>query len=230
MKVFAIGDLHLSGKNPKPMEIFGDNWAGHFEKIATDWQTRVSDEDLVLICGDISWAMKFEDAIEDLNNICSLNGNKLLLRGNHDYWWSSVSRLRGVLFNNTYVLQNDCAVFGDIAVAGTRGWTVPGENRDLSPEDKKIYLREVERLKLSLSDKKNNGKKLIGIMHFPPFNEKKQDSEFTKLFSEAGVTDVVYGHLHGEWIKHTAPVITKGNVNYHITSCDYLNFKLKQIV
>ncbi len=226
MKVFAIGDLHLSGKNPKPMEIFGDNWTDHFQKITSHWQECVGDEDLVLLCGDTSWAMHLEDALPDLTQICSLPGHKVLLRGNHDYWWSSLNKIRPVLFNNTYVLQNDCLVFGDVAIIGSRGWNIPGDKS--TGEDQKIYLREAGRLTLSATKRELAGKTVFGMMHFPPFDN-KNPSAFTQIFSEAGAKHVVYGHLHGEAHKTIAPEIVKDGVVYHLVSCDYLEFRLKQI-
>ena len=196
--------------------------------MAEDWKEKVSNDDVVLIPGDISWAMKLSEATQDLNDICDMPGIKILLKGNHDYWWSSISRVREILFNNTYVLQNDAMEFEDIFIAGTRGWICPHE-REFKAEDEKIYLREVERLKLSLLkiDKSTN-KEIIVMMHFPPFNEDKEESGFTDLFKEFNVKKVIYGHLHdASAAKSFNGVIS--SVEYKNVSCDYLDFKLYQV-
>ena len=149
MKVFAISDLHLSINNPKPMDIFGPVWQGYLDKIFEDWKAKVSDEDLVLLAGDFSWAMKLEDTKEDFALLSSLPGKKIIIRGNHDYWWKSISAVRAFLPQNFYAIQNDAIKFGDIVVCGTRGWMVPERNSEQSEENKKIYDREVIRLELT---------------------------------------------------------------------------------
>lgn len=136
MRVFAIGDLHLPGGEDKPMNVFGDRWDEHFEKISADWKARVGEEDVVLIPGDISWAMQLEHAADDLQAIGSLPGIKILLRGNHDYWWSTITRVRELLPPKMYALQNDAIRIGDYVFCGSRGWT--GEE---TTDDKKIYAR-----------------------------------------------------------------------------------------
>ncbi len=228
MKVFAIGDLHLSGFKPKSMDIFGAHWANHWEKIKKDWHARVTEEDIVLVCGDLSWAMRLSEALPDLDEICGMPGKKVLLRGNHDYWWSSVTQIQGVLFNQTHILQNNHFVFGDTLIVGTRGWTVPFGNA--AKEDEAIYAREAIRLSLSLEEakKQKEGKKIIAMMHFPPFNEKRQPSEFTRRFEEFGVDKVVYGHLHGEGLKGAYNGMLNG-IEYLLVSCDYMDFQLKLI-
>jgi predicted phosphohydrolase len=231
MKVFAIGDLHLSSFKPKSMDIFGDHWADHWRKIKEDWLERVSDEDVVLVCGDLSWAMRLLEALPDLDEICRLPGKKVLLRGNHDYWWSSITKIQEYLFNQTYILQNNHYVFDDVIIVGTRGWTVPNGSTDKTDkEDEAIYAREAIRLSLSLDGArdKREGKKKIAMMHFPPFNEKRQPSEFTQRFEEFGVDQVVYGHLHGEGIKAAFNGTING-IEYSLVSCDFTDFKLKRI-
>lgn len=228
MKLFAISDLHLSAHKPKNMDIFGAHWADHWEKIKADWKEKVSGEDVVLVCGDLSWAMRLAEALPDLTEICNLPGKKVLLRGNHDYWWSSASKVEACLFNGTYVLQNNYYVFGDFLIAGTRGWLIPYPG---SPkEDEAIYKREVIRLSLSMAEAKpfGEGKKKIAIMHFPPFNEKRQPSDFTKQLEAFGIDKVLYGHLHGEGLKGAFNGQING-VEYMLVSCDYTDFKLKQI-
>ena len=236
MKIFSISDLHLSIFNPKPMDIFGPSWDNYVDKIIEDWKTKVGENDVVLIAGDISWAMKLEDAKPDLDLIASLPGKKIIIRGNHDYWWKSISGVRSLLPENFYALQNDHIVIGNYIFCGTRGWQVP-ENNFKTQEDEKIFNREIIRLKLSLESakkaqqiKKNSGNdcEIICLIHYPPFNIKIQQSEFTKLFEEFGVSSVVYGHLHGN--KSRFKFITQINsIKYYLTSCDLVENKLVQI-
>jgi len=137
MKVFAISDLHLSINNPKPMDIFGGNWDNYWDKIKKNWSEVVSPDDVVLISGDISWALKLEDAIPDLQEIASLAGKKIIIRGNHDYWWSSYSKVKNILPSSIFAIQNNAIKFDDFIICGTRLWTMPTANS--SEHDKKIY-------------------------------------------------------------------------------------------
>ena len=162
MAIYAIGDLHLPGGDDKPMNVFGDHWSGHFERICQDWISRVRDEDTVLIPGDISWAMQLDDALPDLESIGRLPGTKVLLRGNHDYWWSGISRLRDVLPKGMFAIQNDAMKIGDTAVCGTRGWTLPGGST--APEDEKIYRRELQRMEMSLDRAMKLGAERLVVM------------------------------------------------------------------
>lgn len=236
MRVFAIGDLHLPGGDRKPMDIFGAHWANHFDKIRADWRARVSEDDLVLIPGDISWAMRLEDAQVDIDAIGALPGRKVLLRGNHDYWWSSISRVRAALPEGTYALQNDALAFGDMIICGTRGWVCPGMP-SFGEDDVHIYSREVSRLSLSLEaaqklqlarEAEGGDPRLITMVHYPPFADATQPTEVTSLLAEYGVRDVVYGHLHGQGLQgaYSGPI---GEVRYHLTSCDGLDFKLLEL-
>ena len=143
MAVYAIADLHLPARQ-KPMDVFGEHWRDHFRRISEDWLARVAPDDLVLLPGDLSWAMRLEEAVEDLNSIAALPGTKLLLRGNHDYWWSSIGRVRRVLGEGMFALQNDSVLIGGRLYAGSRGWTLPGP--DCTDDDRRIYARERLRL------------------------------------------------------------------------------------
>ncbi len=230
MKVFAISDLHLSINSNKPMNIFGPVWENYLDKIEQSWNRLVSDDDVVLISGDISWAMKLNDAIPDLNYISQFKGKKIILRGNHDYWWSSISGVRSVLKPNMFAIQNDAIKIGDTIFCGTRGWTVP-ETTHKTPDDEKIYKREVIRLGLSLQDAKRlqqNNEKIIVMMHYPPFNSKMEDNEFTNLIEQYGVKTVVYGHLHS-YDKKQKLIVYKNNVKYYLTSCDLIGNELIEI-
>ena len=213
------------------MDVFGGNWVNYLEKIFEDWSNKVKDDDLVLIGGDISWAMNVEDAVEDLNLLAKLKGKKIMIKGNHDYWWSGINKVRDILPEDFYALQNDCVKFKDVIICGSRLWSVPGST-DFKEQDRKIYLREAERLKLSLKAAKRlqeNGEKIISLVHFPPFNIKKEDTIYTSLFEEYGVSAVIYGHLHGKVVKAEKEVI-KNNVTYYLTSCDLVANTLTEIV
>ena len=230
MKIYAISDLHISTNTEKPMDVFGGNWINYLDKIKEDWLEKVTDEDLVLIGGDISWGMKLEDAKLDIQSLMDLKGIKVMIKGNHDYWWSSISRVREILPENFYALQNDSIKFGNVVICGSRCWSVPG-SPDFKDQDMKIYLRETERLKLSLKSAKkmlNDGDKLIALIHFPPFNVKIEGSNFTDLFEEFGVDSVIYGHLHGKNVR-SEKLIIKNGVKYYLTSCDQVNNKLTEI-
>ena len=136
MSLFAIADLHLPARK-KPMDIFGPHWERHFERISEDWRSKVSPEDIVLLPGDLSWAMSLDEALEDLNCIGALPGRKILLRGNHDYWWSGIGRVRRALPDGMYALQNDAIELDGLVFAGTRGWTIPPEE-GADPDDQRI--------------------------------------------------------------------------------------------
>ena len=227
MKVYCISDLHLSLTCNKPMDIFGPVWDGYWEKIAEDWKSKVKDEDIVLIAGDISWAMKLEDAICDLQEINKLPGKKVFIRGNHDYWWKSLTAIRNSLPQNCYVIQNDSVKIANFVFCGTRGWTVP-ENEVTSEEDKKMLNREQQRLELSLKSaisKLNENDRLICLIHYPPFNSKLETSIFTDMLEKYGAQKCVYGHLHGASSRGVL-FFVKNGIEYYLTSCDKVNNKL----
>ena len=229
MKVYAISDFHLSINNPKPMDIFGEQWEDYLDKIIIDWNDRVQDDDIVLISGDISWAMRLNEAIPDLEFISNLKGNKVIIKGNHDYWWNSIGEIRSNLTNKTYALQNDAIKIGEFVICGSRGWLVP-ENGFKSEQDEKIYKRELIRLELSLKSAKmlqSEEDKLIVMTHFPPFNYKMEGNEVLDLFEKYGVNSVVFGHLHGD--KKQKLYFEKNSIKYYLTSCDLVENKLVEI-
>ena len=234
MKVFAISDLHLSTSVEKPMEIFGDGWQNHFEHISADWKARVSADDLVLLGGDMSWGITIDEARADYALVSSLPGKKVVVKGNHDLYWNSLSKMRAsfpefdFLQNNAYRYKSDQDSHG-IVVAGTRGWNLPG--KDFTAQDEKIYQRELIRIDLSLSyakSKLQEGDKLIVMMHYPPFDATYGESEFTKIFEKYGVDVVLYGHLHGKNVRVTRKV-EKNGIIYYLTSCDLIDNKLIEI-
>lgn len=230
MHIYAIGDLHLSGEPPtKPMEIFGEHWLGHKEKIKQHWLETVTENDTVIICGDISWAMNLEGAAQDLDWLAQLPGRKLLLRGNHDYWWTSLAKMQKRFGEHFEFLQNGCIMLGDIAVCGTRGWILPSAE-NFTPEDEKIYKREAIRLELSLQAAvKEEPASIITAFHYPPLFAPTEQTAFTELLEKYNVQHCVYGHIHGE--NH---VITfegeRDGINYKLVSCDTQDFRLYKII
>lgn len=228
MALYTISDLHLGFNVEKPMDIFGNKWKDHDNKIKKNWISKISEKDIVLIAGDISWSLKEEDSRYDLDWINELPGKKIISKGNHDYWWGSISKLNN-MYENTKFLQNNFYVYEDYAICGTRGWICPGGDK-YSSKDEKIYSREQIRLRLSLDSAKRNGfEKFIVMLHYPPTNERFQESEFIKIIKEYKVEKVIYGHLHG-------PVLLRNLLNgyfegveYILTSADYLDFNPKRI-
>ncbi len=226
MNIYSLSDLHLSLNCPKPMNIFGSVWDNYLDEVKLECD-KLSDDDILLIAGDISWAMTLEEAKPDLEFVGSLKGKKVLIRGNHDYWWKSISAVRGVLPSGVYAIQNDCLRLGNILLTGSRGWSTPEVGCTLTKEDQKIYDREVVRFRLGLeaaNKQRESEDKLIVLSHYPPFNSTISPTPFTAMFDEYGVDSVVYGHLHGNNVKLLKKA-TVGNVTYYLTSCDLVRNK-----
>ena len=234
MSIFVIGDLHLSFNNPKPMDIFGEKWTGHEEKIRKNWIENVKENDLVILPGDFSWEMYLNDTKLDFGYLNNLPGTKILLKGNHDYWWTTVTSMRKFLQENNYTnidfLYNNSYDYEDKIICGTRGWNILEEG-----EDKKIINRELLRLELSIKDgisKYGNEKEIIVFMHYPPITKAKmlsdQEYEFVRLMKKYNVKRCYYGHLHGASILEAV----EGNVDgieFKLVSADSLDFKLLKI-
>ncbi|MBO7663272.1 MAG: metallophosphoesterase [Clostridia bacterium] len=231
MRLFAIGDLHLSGGDEKPMDVFGPQWDRHFFHISEAWRSLVREEDAVLIPGDISWAMRLEDAVPDLKAIGELPGIKILCKGNHDYWWNSITRVRSVLPDRMTALQHDAAELENCVICGTRGWITPTREAPLAPEDRKIYCREVQRLKLSLEAARalNAGKPLVVMTHFPPLTRDERENPFVSMLEACGAAAVVYGHLHGSGIQNGFTGVHHG-IAYTLASCDSIGFTPVRII
>ena len=231
MKIYAISDLHLSGAADKPMDVFGAGWENHFEKIKSDWDKKVADDDIVLICGDVSWGTTLDEGLYDLRSLVGLKGRKIFIRGNHDFWWNGISRLRGAAPDDSFFfLQNDCVKLGNFIICGSRGWACPG-SPDYTDHDEKLYLREAERFKLcfnQVAKMRGEGDRIIALIHYPPFSQKSPDTLFTKLFEENGVEKVVFGHIHGEAYFPFRTV--KNGIEYVLTSCDKVGFSLQLII
>lgn len=228
MGIYAIADLHLSFSSDKPMDIYGGEWINHTEKIKNNWEAMISEEDTVIIPGDISWALRLNDAMVDLKWISELPGKKILIKGNHDLWWNSVNKLNA-LYNNMFFLHNAFYEAEGYAICGTRGWTCPDDD-DFTLHDEKIYRRELGRLKTSLEAATkagyqrvdNESSRILGVLHFPPFGAGLHGSGFSELFEKYGVEKVLYGHLHGKEAKEGGVKGIKNGVEYILVSTDYL--------
>lgn len=221
--IYAISDLHLDYTKEKNMNVFGDNWQDYEEKIINNWHI-INDDDLVLIAGDVSWAMRIEDAKIDLDRIDNLKGKKIILKGNHDYWWTSLNKIRELNFETIQFLQNDAFIFKDVKICGTRGW-LSRDDKDFGDHDEKIFKRELIRLELSLQKKLDQEyNETIVMMHYPPFDKNNKPNEFEQLFKKYNVSKVIYGHIHGKHAYYMPEGLING-IEYFCTSADKLEFK-----
>ena len=230
--IYVIGDLHLSFSTDKPMDIFGGNWENHAEKIRENWTSKVNSEDTVILPGDFSWAMYLEESFEDFSYLNSLPGRKILLKGNHDYWWNTIAKMNKFLkennFENIYFLQNNSYLADDKIIVGARGWV-----NSLSDENYKNQKRECQRLELSIKDgisKYGENKEIIAFMHYPPFykEEVPEEIDYIKLMQKYNIKRCYYAHLHSEAHKEAIEGLYR-NINFKLISSDYLNFDLYKI-
>lgn len=223
MSLFAIADLHLSLGTDKPMDIFS-GWNDYVSRLTENWNSIITNDDTVVIAGDISWAMKLTDTKKDFEYINSLPGKKILLKGNHDYWWDTKTKMNKYLndnnFNTINILFNNSFECGEFAVCGTRGWLI----ESTSDEDRLVLNRELGRLKLSLEDGKKYNKELIAFLHYPPVYGSLESTEIIDLLNEYNVKKCYYGHIHGtNMIKGCINGEYKG-IDYHLISCDGVGF------
>lgn len=233
MSIYVIGDLHLAFSVDKPMDIFGNNWENHAEKIKLNWLEKVKKEDTVILPGDFSWATYLEDTYKDFDFLNSLPGNKIMSKGNHDYWWATVTSMKKYLrendFNNIEFLYNNAYLVENKIIVGTRGWI----NSWRSQENYKILKRENDRLKLSIEDgikKYGNTKEMVAFIHYPPFYKEvvPEEIDFIKTLNKFNIKKCYYAHLHGE--SHREAI--EGNINgieFKLVSSDYLKFDLIEI-
>ncbi len=244
MNVWGIADLHLSFARPKPMDVFGAHWADHAAHVAASWQESVRDEDVVCLPGDLSWGMRLAEVEEELRWLGGLPGRKVLIKGNHDYWWSSLTKVRTVLPPGVFALQNDAVTVDGVSLAGARGWVDPAlDFRGLLPqlpgqdflpqhdirggaEDRKIYDRELERLEASLRGLDGDAKLRIALLHFPPTSPALEETPVTRLLERYRVDIVVFGHLHGTGGEtFTNPYGTRSGIVYYLVSADFAGFR-----
>lgn len=234
MSIFVIGDLHLSFNENKPMAIFGNNWEHHEEKIKKNWIEQVTEKDLVVIPGDFSWSMYLGDAKQDFEYLNKLPGKKLLLKGNHDYWWTTLTSMRKFLKDNQIYnidfIYNNSYEFEKNIIVGTRGWNTTDDI-----ENKKMIKRESIRLELSIQDaikKYGSEKEFIVFMHYPPITNNNivinEKNEFIDILQKYQIKNCYYGHLHSSSIKDAVEGEYFG-INFKLVSADALNFKLLQI-
>lgn len=230
MSIYAISDLHLSfNDSSKSMEFFGDDWKDYVKRIETNWKEVVKETDTVLIAGDISWANNLEEAKGDFRFINSLPGKKIIIKGNHDYYFSTMKKVQEFLENNDFntikILFNNSFVVENYAICGARGWGNIGETEE-HINNQKILSREIGRLNLSYNSlsKEDKNKDIIVLTHFPPFTY-----EFKNALKDIGVKKCIYGHLHGNGHYMVKEGLIDG-IEYIMVSCDYTGFRLIKIV
>ncbi len=234
MSIYVIGDLHLSFSADKPMDIFGMNWENHAEKIKENWISKVKENDTVILPGDFSWATYLEETYKDFEFLNSLPGKKILSKGNHDYWWTTVTSMKKFLkennFENIDFLYNNAFLIENKIITGTRGWL----NAWKSQENYKILKRENERLKISINKGMNEfgtDKEMITFIHYPPFYKEEiipEEIDFSKTLKNYNIEKCYYAHLHGESHKDAIEGLVNG-IEYKLISSDYLKFDLLKI-
>ena len=222
--IWSIGDLHFDITKNKSMDIFGENWKDHEEKIIDFWKENVCEDDLVIVAGDISWALKLEESMEDLMRIDNLPGVKCFIKGNHDYWWSTAAKFNKFCvengFSNQFILNNNFYEYGDYAICGTRGWFF--EEQRSGEHDEKVFKRELMRLEASLKAAGDRHK--IVFLHYPPKYKGYECPEIIELMKRYGVRQCFYGHLHGA--SHGLAMEGQWDgIEYHLLSADKLGFR-----
>ena len=227
--LYAIGDLHLSFDADKPMEVFGDGWRDHIPRLLNGFSA-LTEDDVCVICGDLTWGISLESCLEDFKFIDALPGKKIILKGNHDYWWSTASKAKKFFEDNGIfsidILNNNCFFYGDTAICGTRGWFC--DPMKGTEHDRKVLSREVMRLEASLKCAGDAEKKQV-FLHYPPRFGTYISREITDMLEAYGVSDCWYGHLHGPGIKMAVTGCING-VNYHLISADHLCFRPARVI
>lgn len=227
MALYAIGDLHLSLGSDKPMEIFGDGWKNYVARIREGFSV-LTEDDVTVLCGDLSWGMSLEESLEDFRFIDALPGKKYLLKGNHDYWWNTAAKMERFFAENGLttmeILHNNCRFYGDTALCGTRGWFYELDNQGTHNE--KVLLREIGRLETSLKAAGDHEK--LCFLHYPPLYQGYQCPEILRLLREYEVKVCCYGHLHGPSHRRALQG-ERGGTSFFMVSGDYLSFHPKKI-
>lgn len=227
MSLFVIGDPHLSFSVDKPMDIFR-GWTDYTDRIKKNWNNVVGENDSVVIPGDVSWAMNFDDAKKDFAFLDSLNGTKYILKGNHDYWWNTMSKMTKFLNDNGFdsikIIHNNAYSVEGFALAGTRGWFYDDSAGDVH----KVILREAGRLRTSLKAASELGGEIIAFLHYPPLNEIQRCNEILNVLAEFPVKRCYFGHLHG-FVAPGCARIEDNGILFNLVSADYLGFTPKLI-
>jgi uncharacterized protein len=221
MTIYAISDLHLSFSNPKPMDIFGSEWKDHHEKIAANWDKLVKDDDVVIVAGDISWALKFDQAQQDLEFINQRPGTKILLRGNHDYWWrrESTGKIQTQLPKNMLLMHAKAYVFENVGIAGTRGWRQELEDKKIG--SKKVLSREIDYFKKALGSIPDIVERKIAVLHYPPYETDMTLNAFAVILKEYNIDTLIYGHIHtNQYLEGKID-----GVMYKLVSVDHTGFR-----
>lgn len=222
MALYTIGDLHLSFATEKPMDIF-KGWENYQEKIEHNWRSKITAEDTVVVAGDVSWAQSMEEGLLDFQFLQSLPGEKILLKGNHDYWWTTVKKMEDFLFahglDTIKILHNSCIVTQNVAVCGSRGWLFEkGE-----AHDQKILAREAGRLELSIQAAGNTDKEKIVFLHYPPVFGEAQSPEILDVLLKHEIKRCYYGHIHGAGMQFALNGIYMG-IDFRLISADFIGF------
>jgi hypothetical protein len=230
VKIFAISDLHLSFHADKPMDIFGSHWEAHPDRLKKAWCESITKSDIVLIPGDISWAMKLQDAVTDFEFIDSLPGTKVIIKGNHDYWWSSLNKVKQILPTSIIPLQNTAVRFGNIGIAGSRLWIDPDLRLEAATEeDRKIYQRELGRFSLSLKALPDDTQPRIIMTHFPPISLEGRPGRAVQVAAGFRCSIWIFGHMHLGTVDYHGFDRTIGTSRFEFVSADFLNFRPKLI-
>jgi len=225
VRFFAISDLHLSFGTDKPMDVFGPHWDDHPSRLRRAWLDLVGHEDVVLVPGDISWAMRPAEAEADLSFLHGLPGTKVIIKGNHDYWWSTLGKLRQTLPGSIIPLQNSSVSFGDVTVAGSRLWTDPELSlEDVSEEDRRIFARELGRLRLSLDSMQDGARVRIVMTHFPPLSLDGRPGKAVEAAAGREPDIWVFGHMHLGGADYSGFTRTIGRTRFVFVSADHLGF------
>lgn len=227
MALYAIGDLHLSFGTDKPMDVFGGAWEGYVDKLRAGLSV-IGPEDTTVLLGDVSWALDLEQGRQDFAFMDAIPGRKIILKGNHDYWWSTAAKFTRFCEENGFttlqLLHNNCFFHGDTAICGTRGWFF--EEEQAGSHNEKIFRRELIRLETSLQQAGDREK--LCFLHYPPRYRGYTCPEILELLERYGVTECYYGHLHGESHKLAQEGMWQGTV-FSLVAADYVNFKPKKV-
>lgn len=222
MSLFAIGDLHLSTSVDKPMDVF-NGWENYVERLKLNWKNKIKDEDTIVLDGDISWGISLEQAKEDFSLINSLPGKKIILKGNHDYWWTTKSKMENFFelncFNTLKILNNNHYKYEGFGICGTRGWI----NETNVEADKKVLLREAGRLNNSIISAKKDGLSPIVFLHYPPIYASDYNYEILEVLHNHDIKQCYYGHIHGKGCDYAINGERDG-INYTLISSDFLQF------